>query len=247
MPACHAGGHEFESRTHRKSNNAHRYVGEFFLFHEDMKKYFAFFLSLMLLGANVCFAQDNTKDLTVYKEFKPAVIHMANGKTVKTSFGNIFLKNAALLYKQGSATMEANMDPIVSVEFGSKHYLKIDKMLAELVDTVGANKLYCATLIDLDAYKAMLRNNVNISNLSLGDQISYATIDLSPQDGVQLPLIRHFYYLYNGEIIKVHEREISRRLKDKEKKRMYKTIISMSDFTWVDTASLMKLLKAISD
>lgn len=142
--------------------------------------------------------------------------------------------------------MEANMEPVVAVDIDTLHFLKIDNMLAQFVDSVGENKLYCITLIDIESYKTILRNNVNISNLSLGDQISYATIDLSSQEGVQLPLIRHFYYIYNGELIRVHEREISRRLK-KENKRIYKTVISLDGFSWVDASSLMTLLKAISD
>jgi hypothetical protein len=63
---------------------------------------------------------------------------------------------------------------------------------------------------------------------------------------MELPLVKHYYYLYKGELIKVHDREVSRRL-DKEKKRLFKTIISLPDFTWVDDDSLMKLLRAISD
>ena len=67
-------------------------------------------------------------------------------------------------------------------------------------------------------------------------------------EDIQMPIVRHYYYLYKGELIRVHEPEISRRLpKDKEIRRMYKTIISMNDFTWVDKESLMKLLKAISE
>jgi len=174
------------------------------------------------------------------------VVHMADGRNVKARLSNIFLKNASLLFKRGDATMEANMDPIVSVDFDTLHYVKIDNMLALEVDSVGANKLYCAVLIDLDSYKAMLRNNVNISSLSLGDQISYTTIDLTPPEGMQLPLVRHYFYLYNGEIFKVHEREITRRM-PKEKKRMFRTIIGMSDFSWSEDNSLMKLLKAISE
>jgi hypothetical protein len=51
--------------------------------------------------------------------------------------------------------------------------------------------------------------------------------------------------MYNGEIIKVHERELSRIL-PKSKRRIYKTIISMDGFQWVDRKSLVTLLEAIS-
>jgi hypothetical protein len=209
----------------------------------------SFFLTafvMLLLGASVCFAQDETKNLTAFREFKPAVVHMANGTTVKTKFANIFLKNAALLFLRGENTMEANMEPIVSVDINDQRYVKIDDMLALEIDSVGENVLYCATTIDLVSYKTMLRNNVNISNISFGDNVSYSTVDLTPEEGMPLPLIPHFYYYYNGEMVKVHEREISRRL-SKEKKRAYKTIISLPDFSWVDAESLVTLLKAISE
>lgn len=211
-----------------------------------MKKLLTTFMMCLCMANGVAFAQDNTWNLTLFQDYKPAVVHMADGRNVKARLSNIFLKNASLLFKRGDATMEANMNPIVSVDFDTLHYVKIDNMLALEVDSVGANKLYCAVLIDLDSYKAMLRNNVNISSLSLGDQISYTTIDLTPPEGMQLPLVRHYFYLYNGEIFKVHEREITRRM-PKEKKRMFRTIIGMSDFSWSEDNSLMKLLKAISE
>lgn len=211
-----------------------------------MKKLLTALLTCLFVAEGVAFAQDNTWNLTLFQEYKPAVVHMTDGRNVKARLSNIFLKNASLLFKRGDATMEANMEPIVSVDFDTLHYVKIDNMLALEVDSVGANKLYCAILIDLVSYKTMLRNNVNISSLSLGDQISYSTIDLTPQEGVQLPLVRHYFYLYNGEIFRVHEREITRRL-PKEKKRMFKTVIGLSDFSWNEDNSLMKLLKAISE
>ncbi len=211
-----------------------------------MKKFLLSLLLGLVMAPSISLAQDNTMNLTLFKEFKPAVVQMGDGRKVKTRLANIFLKNAALLYKRGDATMEANMSPVVAVDFDSLHYEKIDNMLALLVDSVGANRLYCAVLIDMDSYVTMLKNNVNITNLSLGDQISYTTLDLTPQEGMSLPLVRHYYYLYNGELVRVHEREVSRRL-PKDKKRIYKTIISLPEFTWVDDDSLMKLLRAISD
>jgi hypothetical protein len=190
-------------------------------------------------------AQDNTYNLTVYREFKPAVLHMASGRDIKNSFTNIFLKNGALLYKQGLTTMELNMNTIVGADFGKDRYLKIDNMLALEVDSVGENKLYRVSIIDMDSYIKAKRNDVNITNLDLGsDQLAYTTIDLEAQEGQQLPIIYHYYYLYKGKIVKVHEREISRIL-PKDKKRIYRTIISMDGFQWTDQGSLMTLLKAI--
>ena len=202
-------------------------------------------IMLMMCSGIMLWAQDETFNLTVYKEFKPGIIHMANGKDLANPLLNIFLKNASLLYKSGTLTKEANMDNVLGVDFKDRKYVNIENELAYIVDSVGANRLYCSTLIDIEAYKTLQKNNVNISNMSLGDQISYSTIELERQEDVQMPIINHFYYFYEGKIVKVHEREIWRLL-PKEKRRLYKTIISEDRFSWVDAESLMRLLKAIS-
>ena len=203
----------------------------------------ALLLSCLCTGMR---AQDITHNFTLYDEFKPGTIHLADGRKLKNPLLNIFLKNGALLYKSGKLTKEANMDNIVGVDFDDRKYVKIEDELAYIVDSVGENRLYCSTLIDVEAYKTLQKNNVNISNLSLGDQISYSTIELEKQDGIQMPIINHFYYLYNGKMIRVHEREIGRLL-PKDKRRLYKTVISQDKFSWVKAESLMQLLKVITE
>ena len=242
MPACHAGGHEFESRTHRQPKSSSKLIGELSFIKYMMKK---LFVLLFLVCAGMMNAQEVTKEFTVYKNFKPGVIHMANGRDLKNPLLNIFMKNSSLLYVSGTYSMEANMDNVLGVDFDDRQYIKIEGKLAYFVDSVGANKLYCVTLIDMDAYKSLMKNNVNISNLSLGDQISYSTIDLEQRDSIQMPVIDIFYYLFEGKFVRVHERELSRIL-PKEKKRLYKTIISQDNFSWLDKKSLMQLLKFIS-
>lgn len=195
-------------------------------------------------------AQDIAEQFTVYSEFKPATIHMTSGRDIRNPFTNIFLKNASLLYKQGMNTMEAHMETIAGVDFADRKYIKIENMLACLLDSVGENRLYCATVIDIDAYNQLLRNNVNLTNFSLldattGDQLSYTSLGLENQEDIQMPLINHYFYLFNGKFIRVHERELSRHL-SKEQKRRMKTIMATDGFTWVDKNSLMRVLKAIS-
>ena len=213
-----------------------------------MKRLLAFFVAALCLAT--ASAQQVTEALTIYRNFKPAIIHMTSGRDITNPLTNVFLKNASLLFMKGSQAMEANMETIAGVDFGNDKFVKIDKMLCQLLDTVGSNKLYCAKVIDVEAYNQMLRNNVNITNFSLfdastSDQLSFTSLDLNPDGDQQLPVICHFYYMYNGKIVKVHEREISRIL-PKDKKRIYKTIISMDGFQWTDRASLVRLLEAIS-
>lgn len=211
-----------------------------------MKKIiFSFAMMLLAFNAN---AQGVVEKLTVYNEFRPAVVHLSSGRDIKNQFTNIFLKNASLLFKQGVNTMEANMETIAGVDFDDHKYVKIEKMLACQLDTVGQNALYCATVIDIPAYEQMLRNNVNLTNFSLfdastSDQMSYTSIDL--QDDVQMPLVNHYFFRLNGKFVKAHDRELSRML-SKEQKRRMKTIMATDSFSWMDRDSLVRLLKAIS-
>ena len=203
--------------------------------------------SIMLLTTISVSAQKRTVSATVYKQFKSSIVTLSNGHVTRQSLTNIFLKNSSLLYIQGEYTMEADMNNIATVEFDDRKYININNQLAYLVDTIGDNRLYRINILDLDSYKAQLRNNVNVSNFEIGDFVNINTVDTNNEEDYKFPIIPVFYYLYNGEFIKVHEREISRKLpKDKDIKRKYKTIIGLSTFSWTDEASLMQLLKAIS-
>jgi hypothetical protein len=194
------------------------------------------------------FAQDLTQHLTVYPEYKSAIVHMTDGRDVRTSLANIFLKNSSLLFMRGSNSMEADMSTIAGADFDDRKYVTIEKQLAYLVDSVRGNSLYCVTLVDIDSYQRMLRNNVTITDLRFSDQIDVTSVDPETLEHQQLPVIRQYYFLYNGEFVRVHDREIARKLsKDKEKQRLFKTVISMNNFSWTDEQSLMLLLKSISN
>lgn len=208
-----------------------------------MKKGFAILLLSMLCLTGM--AQKRTLSATLYKEFKPSVITFTDGHSSKQSLTNIFLKNSTLLFMRGEHAMEANMDNIAAVDFGDRKYVAIDKQLAYLVDTVGNNALYCKELFDQDSYERNLRNNINISNLELGDQISTTTIDLNNEEDYKLPVFKHFYMKLDGQYVRVHERDLGRKL-SKDKRVMMKRIIAMPDFSWQKEESLITLLKAIT-
>lgn len=203
---------------------------------------------MFVMAALICTAQKRTTQATLYKQFKPSVITLKTGRTIKQPLTNIFLKNGSLVYLNGEYTMEANMETIAAVEFDDRKYININNQLAYMVDSVESNLLYRIDLLDINAYNQNLRNNVNISNMGFeSGAITTTTMDLNSEDDYKLPLFSHFYFLYNGEFVKVHEREVSRVLpKDKEIKRKYRTIIGMDDFSWNKEKSLMQLLKAIT-
>ncbi len=204
-------------------------------------------IALCIIAALVCqmaVAQERTGAITQYKEFKPAVILLSNGKIFRQPLANIFLKNSSLLYNSGDKTMEANMDNILSVTFDDRQYIKIDTILAYKVDSVGSDALYKATVIDLVSYKNQLLNNRQITSLDLGDQISYSNVDISTEEDHLFPLVDKFFFRYKDQFVRVHERDIQRLL-PKDKRRLFKSYISVPGFSWTDEKSLLNLLKGI--
>lgn len=206
------------------------------------------FVTLLIAAISLSVvAQKRTTQATLYRQFKPSVITLKDGRQIRQPLTNVFLKNSSLVYPKGDYTMEANMDNIVAVKFDDRSFVNINNQLAYLVDSVGKNRLYRVDLFDMASYQAQLRNNVNISNLEISDFVSTSTIDLNNEDDYKFPLIPIFYFYYDGEYVKVHEREIYRRLpKTGDLRRKYKTIIGMDSFSWTDNHSLLQLLQAIT-
>lgn len=207
-----------------------------------MKKIFLFIIILSFALHAV--GQVRTTKFSVYPDFKPAIIQLKDGRFIQQRLANIFLKNSSLLYMHGSQVMEANMDNIVSVKFDDRLYQKVDTLLAYVVDSVGNDVLYQATVIDLPAYTALLRNNQVITNLSLGDMISTTTMDISTSEDFKFPLIDLFYFRFKGKLVKAHERNLSLLL-NKDQKRIMRTFVTMNDFSWTKADSLLKLLKSL--
>ena len=201
-------------------------------------------LSMVAAGA---VAQDRTPLATLYKEFKPSVITLSDGRQLKQGLTNVFLKNSSLLYMSGEHAMEANMDQVAAVKFDDRSFVNLNNQLATIVDSVGQNVLYCVELFDQDSYERNLRNNVNLSNISLGgDQIGTTTVDLNNEEDYMLPVFRHYFMRINGDIIRVHERELLRKL-NKEQRTMLKRIIELPNFSWQNEDNLKTLLKAITN
>ena len=208
-------------------------------------KAYLFSLLALLISCQV-YAQKLSSLPTKYPSFKSSVVTLKNGRTTRQAHTNVFLKNSSLLYLKGEYTMEADMRNISKVKFDDCEYITIDDQLAYLVDSIGDDRLYCVELFDQEAYERNLRNNVNISNLDLGEMVNVATLDVNGEEDYKLPVFRHYYYLLDGEFVKVHERTILKRL-NKQQRTMMKRIVSLPDFSWQNPESLVQLLKAISE
>lgn len=206
-----------------------------------------FFTLLYILSATLSYAQTSAGEsqrTVAYSKYQPAIVTKSDGHTITIRQANIFLKNSHLLFKRGTASLEATMDGIAAVDFQDRHYVRVDSVLAYVVDSIGPNRLLCSTRIDMTAYLARLRNNREVTNLQIGDMVSVSTTELSPEEDCIYPLVNYFYFDINGKVFRAEERTVLHNI-DKSKRRMMKTVISFADFTWGDPQSLMKLLKAI--
>ena len=199
---------------------------------------------LAIAGIVSSHAQQVTPALTVYKEFRPAKVMLADGKILNLSLANIFLKNSSLLYKSGLETKEANMNTVLRVDFKDRSYLRIDTLLAYQVDTVGHDVLYCAQMIDMESYRQQIANNREITSLDLNDMIGYTTVDLQNEQDIHFPIKNVFIFRINGNFVVAHERSL-KRLLTKEKRRILASAMAMLGFIWNDEKSLMNLLKMI--
>lgn len=205
--------------------------------------------TLLLMGAFKVAAQEVTPQLTAFPEFRPAIVYMADGKKMNIPMANIFLKNSSLLYLSGELTKEANTKNLLRVDFEDRSYIRIDSVLAYQIDTVGSNALYCAKVLDLKAYKQLLRNNSNITNLDLNDLTSmnmfqFSTIDIQDTKDIHFPVIPLYYYRLNDKFVLVHERHLKRAL-DKENRRRMESVMNLPGFSWTDEKSLLKILEII--
>lgn len=200
---------------------------------------------LALLGSMVFQGHaQTTPAVTVYKEFRPATIHLADGRLLKVSLANIFLKNSSLLYKSGVDTKEANLKTLTQVDFEDRSYYKIDSLLAYQVDTIGNDALYCAQKIDFVAWRQMVANNSVLSSLDLGDMIGYSYAELADEQDLHFPIIQLYFFRLNDKFVLAHERNLKRVL-NKEKRRLMESMMIDKSFSWTDEQSLLKLLKTI--
>lgn len=197
---------------------------------------------LLVVACMTCVAQGVTPSVTVYKEFRPATIYMSNGKKVKVQLANIFLKNSSLLFMRDGNAMEATMNTINRVEFADRTYYRQDTLLVYQVDTVGNDALYCAEMIDMDAYQQRVRNNSQVSSLSLGDVVGVTTVDIGEE--TDFPIKAVYFYRLNGKTVKVHERQLKLVL-NKEQRRLMSSVMNTQGFSWSDPQCLLRLLKTI--
>ena len=194
--------------------------------------------TMLMLVAFKGTAQEVTPQLTAFPEFRPATVYMADGKKLDIPMANIFLKNSSLLYISGELTKEVDTKNLMRVDFKDRSYFRIDSVLAYEVDTVGANALFCAKVLELKAYRQLITNNSNITNLDINDlttmnMLQYTTIDINDVSDIHFPVIPLYYYRINNQFVLVRERNL-KRFFNKENRRRMESVMNLPDFSWTD-------------
>lgn len=205
--------------------------------------------TVLLMAALGVAAQEVTPKLTAFPEFRPATAYLADGKKLDIPMANIFLKNSSLLYLSGELTKEADTKNLMRVDFKDRSYFRIDSVLAYQVDTVRSYALYCAKVLDIKAYKQLIINNSNITNLDINDIMSnnmlqYTTVDIGDAQDIHFPVIPLYYYKINNKYVFVHERHL-KRFFDKENRRRMESVMNLPGFSWTDESFLLKILEVI--
>ncbi len=201
------------------------------------------------LVATATLAQSDTlsRRTMAFATFRPAVVTLANGKTVNAPQANVFLKGSVLVYRNPQGRfMEANRRTVRSVDFAERHYERIDTMLYWRVDTVGSNALYCATYIDMLSLRQQILNSRNMTDVQMNSLMLSSTALTANDEDFDLPYTNVYYYRYRGKWVRVHERDIDHAL-PRNKRQAYKLALSMPAFSWSDPHSLLELLRSISE
>lgn len=209
-----------------------------------------FFATCLTASAQI--PSGRSKSVTLFPEFQPAIIKLADGKQNIHKQTNIFLKNSTLVYKKAPTgeIMEAAMQVVKSVTIGKQEFIKVKNQLAEVVATEGAASLVRVRVIDVETMKGEYLNNSTITNASMLDDLNSGrnigeTMSTTRMDGADedepYPLMDTYYYVVGDKATLAHERSVKLVIK-KDQRKEYQNAIAYG-FSWAKQEDLVTLLK----
>lgn len=217
-----------------------------------MKHFFLLSLLAFCISASAQAPSGRSKIVTLFPDYKPAVIKLTDGKTSIQKYTNIFLKNSSLIYKKSKddKVMEASMQVIKSVTIDNREFIKVKNQLAEVVATEGNASLVRVRTIDIETMKGEYLNNSTITSTSMLDDLSAGrgvgeSLSTIRMDGAEeeepYPLMDQYYYVYGDKTTLAHERSVKVVIK-KDQRKEYQNTIAFG-FNWTNLEDLTKLLK----
>lgn len=213
-----------------------------------MKRLFLSMACLLFATFSFCMVPEEKeiRRTTVFDTFQPAVVSTIDGRKLVLRQANIFLRNGNLIYKENGKNMLANIERIKTVDIAGRHYLRADSLLAYVTDSVGRNALLEATIIDMEAFAAEMRNNRIVTDFRISDMVGITTTDLRAEEDITYPVINYFFFKTGDKVFHAEERTVRNNI-SKDKRRLFTAIIQNPMFKWEDRTSLIKLLKLIGN
>lgn len=209
----------------------------------------AMLLLMMFLFPTFIAAQESAMSsvrgrTTLYPTFSPATVYLADGRVVKERNANIFLKNSTLVFKSGNLIKKVRTSLISKVEFADATYYRVDTLLASVVDSVQGRALYKASIIDIEAYNALMTANSSVTDVVVAEYVSVGSVERTATEDKDYPLIDYYFMDFQGKQVLMEDRKLYRMV-PKEKRRLYKNTISAPDFSWTSPKSLCKLMEVV--
>lgn len=206
------------------------------------------FLILFILAQMMMMAQTpigRSAQVTIFPDFKPVTVVMNNGKVTNLRYGNVFMKNSTLVYKQteNGTVMEANMDVVKQIIIDKRTFVNIGKQLAEVVATVGENSVVRVRTIDVETMKAEIMNETNYTNFDMGEVFSFTKSDVFEKEE-PYPLVDQYYLIIDGKKVLAHERSV-RNILSRKRLDAYDAFIR-SNFNWGRVGDLERLLRFLT-
>lgn len=205
---------------------------------------FLFVLAQVMMMAQT--PSGRSAQVTLFADFKPVTVVLNNGKVNNLRYGNVFMKNSTLVYKQTekSTVMEANMDVVKRITIDKRTFINVDRQLAEVVATVGENNVVRVRTIDIETMKAEMMNESNYTNFDMGEVFSFTKSDVFEKEE-PYPLVDKYYLIIDGKKILAHERSV-RNLLSRKRLDDYDAMIR-SNFNWGRVGDLERLLRFLTD
>lgn len=201
-------------------------------------------IAMSVMSAMAQIDGGRSKSVTMFPNYVPATITLTSGGLNHQKQANIFLKNGSLIYMKGSTVMEANMDVIKSVKFGDRNFIKMNKELVEVIDSIGPNLLVLSRIINQEDLKHEMLNSSTITNINIGDQLGVTRLDANA-DQLVYPVDETYYFIIGKKHIAARDRE-ARVAAGRKRVDAFDSIVRSYGFSWKDKEYLMKILEVLS-
>lgn len=209
-------------------------------------------LALILLSASLSAQDPTTQWPYLFPEFRPGYVEIQDGKTKPYSM-NIHLRHAQLHYLDTDGIIkEAVIGEVIGAQVGSDRFLQVK---GEMMRVVAQSEHGCVVEEVLGDYAALNETGGaygsssqtsatrKLSSIETDSQINqnHMLLMQSRSDGQLLDLIKTYYLVYPGFIVKANRGEVEKII-PAEQSAAWKTWTKTNKIKWNRPESLVSLL-----